>query len=218
MTATRKPAVRRKRAAVPVENAKFDAFVRRILRAYGRRVAAGDVEALRSLAMLSSEVDATTRLAVAGLKNGPYKYSWQEIADRLGTSRQAAQMRYGDKPATGGALDRRLVEAGMGVTVVALVEVFTDHFPGVPAASVCPGCGFRYTDKQTDCPSLATARPLLYRRRNEDRQAVARLTPDQTDDLHGRNKARKRAAARQASRPAPPRAIPNLFETQEVAS
>ncbi|MFC0527243.1 hypothetical protein [Phytohabitans kaempferiae] len=217
MTAIRKP-VRRKRPAEPVENTKFDAFVRRILRAYGRRVAAGDIEALRSLAMLSSEVDATTRLAVAGLKNGPHKYSWQEIADRLGTSRQAAQMRYGDKPATGGALDRRLIEAGMGVTVATLVEVFADHHPGIPAASVCPGCGFRYTDKTTACPSYATVRPLLYRRRNEDPRAVNRLTPDQTDDLHGRNNARKRAAARQApyQAPPPPSAIPNLFNQRET--
>ncbi|MDQ7910215.1 hypothetical protein RB614_37540 [Phytohabitans sp. ZYX-F-186] len=223
MTATGKPAPRRKRAAQPVENAKFDAFVRRILRAYGRRVAAGDIEALASLARLSSEVDATTRLAVASLKNGPYKYSWQEIADRLGTSRQAAQMRYGDKPATGATLDRRLVEAGMGVTVATLVEVFADHHPGVPAASVCPGCGFRYTDKQTACPSYATVRPLLYRRRHEDQKAVNQLTTDQTDDLHGRSTTRKRAAARQATRPTspPPRAIPtSLFDAHnpEVTS
>jgi len=210
-----------KRASQHVENAKFDAFVRRILRAYGRRVAAGDIEALRSLAVLSSEVDAITRLAVAGLKNKPHSYSWSEIADRLGTSRQAAQMRYGDKTDRARSLDRRLVEAGLTVTVATLVEVFADHYPGVPAASVCPGCGFRYTDKTTDCPTLATVRPLLYRRRHEDQRAVARLTPDQTDDLHGRNTARKRAAARQASQqPPPPRVIPNLFnaQTEEAAS
>src|SRR3954468_18547364 len=87
----------RKRERREVENREFDAFVRRILRAYARRVANGDVEALRSLAMLTSEVDAVTRLAVAGLRQQPYSYSWAEIADRLGTSRQAAQMRYGDK-------------------------------------------------------------------------------------------------------------------------
>ena len=58
---TRKPV---KRANRVVENDQFDAFVRRILRAYARRVAGGDVEALRSLAQLSSEVDSVTRLAV----------------------------------------------------------------------------------------------------------------------------------------------------------
>ena len=94
-----------------MENAQFDAFVRRILRANARRVATGDVEALRSLTALSAEVDAVTRLAVAGLRDKPYGYSWAEIADRLGTSRQAAQMRYGDRTDRG-ALDQRLLEAG----------------------------------------------------------------------------------------------------------
>src|SRR5213078_2625451 len=139
--------------------------------AYARRVADGDIEALRSLAALSSEVDAVTRLAVAGLKRQPYHYSWQEIADRLGVSRQAAQMRYGDRTDRG-ALDRRLVEAGLAVTVATLVEVFTDHNPGNSASSVCPGCGYRYPDGVVDCPTVATVRPVLYRRRGEDPQAV----------------------------------------------
>ncbi len=93
------PKPRRKRARRPVENAEFDAFVRRILAAYARRVAAGDVEALRSLSLLSSEVDAVTRLAIAGLRQSPYSYSWSEIADRLGITRQAAYQRWGgDRP------------------------------------------------------------------------------------------------------------------------
>ena len=119
------------------------------------------------MSALSSEVDAVTRLAVAGLKRAPHRYSWAEIADRLGTTRQAAQMRYGDRTDRG-ALDRRLVEAGLSVTVPTLVAVFADHHPGSPAASVCPGCGYRYPDGRTDCPTLATVRPLLYRRRSED--------------------------------------------------
>src|SRR4051794_6610027 len=91
------PTPRTKRSRREVENAQFDAFVRRILRAYARRVAAGDVEALASLSLLSSEVDAVTRLAVAGLRKPPYSYSWSEIADRLGVTKQAAQMRYGER-------------------------------------------------------------------------------------------------------------------------
>src|SRR5919202_4241598 len=133
------PLKSRKRARRQVENPEFDAFVRRILRAYARRVAAGDVEALRSLALLSSEVDAVTRLAVAGLRQAPYSYSWSEIADRLGTSKQAAQMRYGTRTDRG-ALDHRLLDAGISVSVAVLVAVFADHHPGDPAASVCPGC------------------------------------------------------------------------------
>src|SRR3954452_19107932 len=104
----------RKRTRREVENAQFDAFVRRILRAYARRVAAGDVEALRSLSQLSSEIDALTRLAVAELRKPPYGYSWQEIADRLGVTKQAAHERYGER-AGNGALDRRLLDAGLSV-------------------------------------------------------------------------------------------------------
>ena len=170
---TSKPRKRSKRA---VENAAFDAFVRRILRAYARRVAAGDVEALHSLSALAAEVDAVTRLAVAGLRQAPYGYSWSEIADRLGTSRQAAQMRYGDRTDRG-ALDQRLLEAGLNVSVATLVRVFADHHPGSPASSVCPGCGYRYPDNVLDCPTNATVRPLLRRRCGEDREAVALLDP-----------------------------------------
>jgi hypothetical protein len=208
---TVKPALTRTRAKRVVETDEFDAFVRRILAAYGRRVADGDVEALRALAALSSEVDAVTRLAVAGLKRFPY--SWSEIADRLGVSRQAAQMRYGDRTERG-ALDRRLVQAGLAVSVATLVEVFADHHPGSPAASVCPGCGYRYPDGVTDCPTNATVRPVLYRRRGQDRQALTHLSPDQYADLHSRTTARtNRAAAMQAARPAPsPDRAPTLLD------
>jgi hypothetical protein len=192
----------RKRLRRQVENAEFDAFVRRILRAYARRVAAGDVEALSSLSQLSSEVDAVTRLAVAGLRRQPYHYSWSEIADRLGISKQAAQQRYGERTDRG-ALDRRLLEAGLSVSVATLVQVFADHHPGIPAASVCPGCGYRYPDGTLDCPTNATVRPLLVRRRGEDREAVARLSPEQFEDLLKANHSKVTRAARRA-RPEPP--------------
>jgi hypothetical protein len=196
---TVKPGLRGKRAKRSVETNEFDAFARRILRAYGRRVAAGDIEALRSLTGLSAEIDAVTRLAVAGLRAKPYAYSWAEIADRLGVTRQAAQMRYGER-AERPALDRRLVEAGLSVSVATLVAVFADHFPGTPMPSTCPGCGYRYPDGEYDCPTIRTVRPLLFRRRNEDRDAVATLTPAQLADLHGKTARPKRTATR---RPAP---------------
>jgi hypothetical protein len=199
---TVKPGLRPKRRKRAVENTEFDAFARRILRAYSRRVASGDVEALRSLVTLSAELDAVTRFAVTGLRHAPYHYSWGEIADRLGTSRQAAQMRYGDRTERG-AVDRRLLDAGMSVTVGTLVEVFSQHHPGVPASSTCPGCGYRYPDGVTDCPTNAIARPLLRARRNEDKEAARRLTPDQMDDLCSEKVARTNAkAARQAAQPA----------------
>lgn len=204
-----------------VENDQFDAFVRRILAAYARRVAAGDVEALASLAALSSEVDAVVRLAVAGLRKSPYRYSWSEIADRLGTSRQAAQMRYGESTTrtdrvNGGGLDRRLLDAGLSVTVATLAEVFADHHPGEPVASVCPGCGYRYPDQGSACPTLATVRPLLYRRRNEDRPTLTRiLSRVQLADLQGRTARNHRAARQavgQAVQHAPSPAVPTLLD------
>ena len=205
------PKPRTKRSRRQVETTEFDAFVRRILRAYARRVAAGDVEALRSLALLSSEVDAVTRLAVAGLRKPPYSYSWSEIADRLGVTKQTAHERYGDRTGRG-TLDRRLLQSGLAVSVATLVRVFADHHPGSPAASVCPGCGYRYPDGVRDCPTNAVARPLLYRRRNEDPETVARLSTVQFDDLHHPTTAKFSRAARQAHRPTTGLRPPSLFD------
>lgn len=75
-----------------VENAEFAAFGSRVIRAAGRRVAAGDIEALPALAALSAELDTAIGGAVAGLREAGY--SWAEIAARLGVTRQAAQQRW----------------------------------------------------------------------------------------------------------------------------
>src|SRR4051794_14346836 len=76
-----------------VENDEFAAFARRIVRAYGRRVATGDVEALAELVALSADIDQAITDAVNGLRG--FGYSWAEIAARLGVTRQAAQQRWG---------------------------------------------------------------------------------------------------------------------------
>lgn len=83
---------RRKRREV-VENDSFAAFARRIIRAHGRRVASGDVEALRDLVALSGSIDDAIGDAVIGLRQ--FGYSWAEIGSRLGISKQAAQQRWG---------------------------------------------------------------------------------------------------------------------------
>ena len=75
---TVKPRLTYKRARRLVENDDYAAFARRILRAYARRVADGDVEAL---------------IAMTGLHASGY--SWAEIGARLGITRQAAQQRWG---------------------------------------------------------------------------------------------------------------------------
>ena len=196
---------RRKHPKRVVENPEYLSFARRILRAYGRRVAAGDVEALRALALFPSEVESVTREAIRGLRE--FGYSWMEIAARLGVSRQAAQMRYGER-AERGALDRRLLQASLGISLATLVEVFAEHFPGTPRPETCPGCGYTYPEDkaQADCPSLAVARQVLYRRRGEDPRLLRRLTADQFADLHDRDTFRRApssAVSRTSGRPGP---------------
>ena len=76
-----------------VENDEYAAFVRRIIRAYARRIATGDVEALRDMVALGDLLDQAITDAVIGLRQ--HGYSWAEIGSRLGISRQAAQQRWG---------------------------------------------------------------------------------------------------------------------------
>jgi hypothetical protein len=82
-----------KRPRRQVENDEYAAFVRRVLRAYSRRVGGGDMEALSLLVGLADEIDAAMAEAVKGLR--AHGYSWSEIGARLGISRQAVQQRWG---------------------------------------------------------------------------------------------------------------------------
>jgi DNA-directed RNA polymerase specialized sigma24 family protein len=77
------------------ENDEYAVFARRILRAWARRVAAGDVDAIADMAAAARELDDAMREAVTGLRGTGY--SWAEIATRLGVTRQAAQQRWGRK-------------------------------------------------------------------------------------------------------------------------
>jgi hypothetical protein len=81
------------RARRLVENDDYAAFARRVLRAYARRVADGDVEALIAMTGLAAEIDTAIGQAVTGLR--AFGYSWAEIGSRLGITRQAAQQRWG---------------------------------------------------------------------------------------------------------------------------
>jgi len=75
-----------------VENDEYAAFARRIVRAYARRVAAGDIEALTAMVNLLADLDQAIGDAVTGLHD--LGYSWTEIGDRLGITRQAARQRW----------------------------------------------------------------------------------------------------------------------------
>ena len=90
----------RSRRRSEVENDAYVAFCRRAIRAAGRRVAIGDVEDLPDLLSLREELDRAFDVAVAGLR--AEGFSWGEIASRLGTSRQAAQQRWGSSGSPGG--------------------------------------------------------------------------------------------------------------------
>jgi hypothetical protein len=90
---TVKPSLTSKRARPVVENDDYAAFARRILAAYARRVATGDIEALIAMTGLAADIDTALHQAVSGLR--AYGYSWAEIGSRLGITRQAAQQRWG---------------------------------------------------------------------------------------------------------------------------
>jgi len=98
MSRTRvKPALTANRRRDVVENDAYAAFARRVLSAYARRVATGDIEALTDLTDLADQVETAIRTAVIGLRDTGY--SWAEIAARLGITRQAAHQRWGgDRP------------------------------------------------------------------------------------------------------------------------
>jgi ribosomal protein S20 len=78
-----------------VENDEYAAFLRRVIRAYSRRVAVGDIEAITGMARLADDIDEAIRDAITGLR--AFGYSWADIGTRLGVTRQAAQQRWGAK-------------------------------------------------------------------------------------------------------------------------
>lgn len=97
-TATVKKPLTPNRRRDVVENDAYAAFTRRVLAAYARRVADGDIEALTHLYTLATEVDDHIRYTIADLRQR-HGYSWTDIATRLGCTKQAAQQRWGgDQP------------------------------------------------------------------------------------------------------------------------
>ena len=91
----KKPLTAKRRYRI-TENDQYAAFLRRVIRAYSRRVAAGDIEAITTMAHLADHLEDATRQAITGLRD--FGYSWADIALRLGITRQGAQQRWGDTP------------------------------------------------------------------------------------------------------------------------
>lgn len=78
----------------PVETPEYGQMVRRMVRAYGKRVGNADEIDLGELAKLQDEVDAAIATAVK-MQREIWGRSWTEIGKGLGITRQAAQQRYG---------------------------------------------------------------------------------------------------------------------------
>ena len=89
----KKPLTPKRRYRI-VENDEYAAFLRRVINAYSRRVASGDIEAITTMARLADHLEDATRQAITGLRESGY--SWADIALRLGITRQGAQQRWGD--------------------------------------------------------------------------------------------------------------------------
>jgi hypothetical protein len=92
---TAKPAFTPKRRRPYTETSEFTAMFRRLLRAYGHRVACGDIDQLGEMAAMAAGLDDVIHDAVTGLIDKGYSYT--DVAARLGITRQAAWQRFGRK-------------------------------------------------------------------------------------------------------------------------
>lgn len=78
----------------PVETAEFAAMVGRMVTALGRRVADGDPADLADMLALASRFDAEVASAVRRMRE-QHGYSWADVGEAAGVTRQAAQQRWG---------------------------------------------------------------------------------------------------------------------------
>lgn len=76
------------------ETTEYARMLSRMLAAYGRRVADADVEDLTEMFELRDQLDSVIASAVAGQREA-HGRSWADIGRAAGTTRQAAQMRWG---------------------------------------------------------------------------------------------------------------------------
>lgn len=80
------------------ETQDYVAMLSRMVRGLGRRVAAGDPGDLAAAVELHAQLDAVIRESVARMREDS-GFSWQQLADELGTSKQAVQQKYGRRAA-----------------------------------------------------------------------------------------------------------------------
>lgn len=83
------------------EASELEAMIRRMHRALVRRAAGGDTTALEALARLERVASSATTVALSRAHtSGGGFYSWGELADVTGSTRQAVQQRVGRMAAT----------------------------------------------------------------------------------------------------------------------
>jgi hypothetical protein len=84
----------RRRRRPHVENDDYGRFLRRVLMAYRRRIAAGDLTALADMSGLIAFTEEQLGNAARALVDDR-GYSWADVGAALGVSRQAARQRWG---------------------------------------------------------------------------------------------------------------------------
>lgn len=98
----------------PIETPEYAAMMRRMIRRYGERVGDADPCDLTTMLEVKAEFDHAIRIAVRGLREAGF--TWREIGEALGTSKEAALMRFretepkprpvaGDLPGQGSILE-----------------------------------------------------------------------------------------------------------------
>lgn len=75
-----------------METPEYAAMMRRLIRRYGVRVGNGDPVDLAEMVAIRDTFDEAIRVAVRGQHDADF--SWREIAEGLGTTREAAWQRY----------------------------------------------------------------------------------------------------------------------------
>lgn len=79
------------------ENDSYAGFMRRAVRAFGRR-AETDLDALRMMVELRAELDQAIATAARAAHEGEAAFSWTEVGQALGMTRQAARQRFAPSP------------------------------------------------------------------------------------------------------------------------
>jgi len=147
-------------------------MMRRMIKAHGRRVADGDIADLADLIALGQELDRVIAETVHHMRQHQ-EFSWAAIAEATGTSRQAAQQRWGRTA----ALARPVDGDGDGRSDASRLTVVTSD-PSCVAildASSGPGRGQRIESPATSSTSMSgcTLRRGGYAATGSSRSATA---------------------------------------------